>query len=182
MEDAAMIIGEISRAAQSVEEREVEDAASLILAADTVFVDGFGRSGLQVKGFGMRLEHLGRRACIVGDLTARAITHRDLLVVCSASGASRTLVYHAQRAAAAGAKLLVITSVEDSQLARMAHGRILIKAPTKGKLPGEVASAQPMGTLFEQSAGVVLDALVLRLMRALGEDSASMLKRHANLE
>jgi 6-phospho-3-hexuloisomerase len=39
-----------------------------------------------------------------------------------------------------------------------------------------------MGSLFEQSLLVVLDAVVLELMQRRGESSESMFLRHANLE
>ena len=182
MSDLAVILDELTQSLHAVDEAQLERAASLVVGAERCFVDGFGRSGLQAKAFGMRLTHLGLSGAIVGDLTTPAITANDLLLICSASGASQALVYHARKAAAIGAKLLVITSVGDSELAKMANEVILIKAPTKQKLAGEVESVQPMGTLFEQTAGAALDALVLKLMRALRLESADMLTRHANLE
>lgn len=182
MQDVAVLMDELNRSMAAVDEAALEAASALLLSADAIYADGFGRSGLQAKGFAMRLEHLGLNAAIVGDLTTRPITNRDLLVVCSASGASQALVYHAQKALKLGAKLLVVTSVADSPLVAMADCFVVIKAPTKFKSADEIPSVQPMGSLFEQSAGLVFDAIVLKLMRALGQTSEDMLKRHANLE
>jgi 6-phospho-3-hexuloisomerase len=39
-----------------------------------------------------------------------------------------------------------------------------------------------MGSLFEQSLLLVLDAVVLKLMQKQGTDAAAMFSRHANLE
>lgn len=182
MRDIPTILNELARSLEAVDEDELETFASAILSANTVFVDGFGRSGLVAKGFAMRLEHMGLEVRVVGDVTTPAIGPGDLLLVCSASGASQTLVYHAKTAASAGAKLLVVTSVADSTLVKTSAAKILIKAPTRFKQKDEAPSGQPMGSLFEQSAGLVLDAVVLKLMRAGNVDSESMFKRHANLE
>jgi hypothetical protein len=38
------------------------------------------------------------------------------------------------------------------------------------------------GSLFEQSLSVTLECLVLLAMEDLGQDSANMMQRHANME
>lgn len=44
------------------------------------------------------------------------------------------------------------------------------------------AFAQPMGSAFEQLCFITYDAIVLELMSELGESSATMFTRHADLE
>jgi 6-phospho-3-hexuloisomerase len=39
-----------------------------------------------------------------------------------------------------------------------------------------------MGSLFEQSLGLMLDIVILQLMDELGMDAEQMFTRHANLE
>ena len=46
----------------------------------------------------------------------------------------------------------------------------------------QVASVQPMGSLFAQSLLIVLDIVVMTLMEQKGLDSNTMFERHANFE
>ncbi|PNZ98622.1 6-phospho-3-hexuloisomerase, partial [Staphylococcus carnosus] len=43
-------------------------------------------------------------------------------------------------------------------------------------------SEQPLGSLFEQSAQIFLDAVVLDLMEIFNIDETAMQQNHANLE
>jgi 6-phospho-3-hexuloisomerase len=40
----------------------------------------------------------------------------------------------------------------------------------------------PLGTLFEDTAMVVLDAVIAELMKRLGKNESDLAKRHANIE
>ena len=108
----------------------------------------------------------------------------DVLLLGSGSGATASLVAAATRARAAGACVVLLSATGDSPLAELAQHLVLLQAPTPKAEGGVCASAsvQPMGSLFEQSVGVVLDGMVLALMQRLGEDAASMFARHANVE
>ena len=56
--------------------------------------------------------------------------------------------------------------------------------PPKPKLKAtaQVASAQPMGSAFEQMSALVYDALVLDLMERTHQTTETMFSRHADLE
>lgn len=129
----------------------------------------------------MRLAQLGFQSCMVGEATAPAFGAGDLLLICTASGTSPALLYHAQSAKELGGTVLLITANLHSPLAGLAQEVILIPAPDKDG-PQASASVQPMGTLFEQTAQLVCDMLVLQLMRQTGTAAADMRKRHANIE
>jgi len=45
-----------------------------------------------------------------------------------------------------------------------------------------VESMQPMGSLFEQSLSILLDAVVIMLMQRHKLNANDMFRRHANLE
>jgi 6-phospho-3-hexuloisomerase len=131
----------------------------------------------------VRLMHLGLSTSFIDDMTTPAITVHDLLVIGSGSGRTASLVHYAERAKEIGAKVALVTIDPSSPIAVQANCVVQINAPTpKLAEPGQTASIQPMGTLFEQSLGIFMDAIIIQLMQSLGILEATMFERHANLE
>jgi len=176
-------LAEIEGAANALDPAPFAALEDTLLEAGGTFVAGRGRSGLVMRGFAMRLMHLGLKAHVAGEATTPPIAESDLLVIGSGSGRTATLLPLAERARDAGARVALITIDAQAPLARSADPVAVIPGASP-KLAGAdtLASAQPMGSLFEQTLGLALDALVMRLMARLGEDSAAMFARHANLE
>ena len=87
------------------------------------------------------------------------------------------------KAAAIGATIYLITIDENSPIAQVAEVVLAIPAPSP-KVNRDLGfrSVQPMGSLFEQSLLLTLDAIVLLLMEKTGKTPESMFTRHANLE
>ncbi|MGN1193792.1 MAG: 6-phospho-3-hexuloisomerase [Dorea sp.] len=175
-----IVMNELQNSLRSVKEEELDAMAERITPEKRIFCDGAGRSGLQIKGFAMRMIQMGFRAAIVGGPTAPAITSEDILLISSASGETPMLVAHANKAKKIGAKVLLITANEESSLTAICDQRILIQASSKRQTTK--ASIQPMGSLFEQSVGILLDILVLHLMKQYGITNQEMVQNHANLE
>ena len=163
-----------------------EQAARLVEAVDgagRVFVAGAGRSRRSVEAFAIRLLHLDVSAHVVGEATAGAIGPGDLLLVGSGSGSTASLVTMARRAVEVGGRVALVTIRGGSPIGELAEVEVHLPAPSpKLDGPAEAGSIQPMGSLFEQSLLVVLDAVVLELMQRRGEDPETMFSRHANLE
>jgi 6-phospho-3-hexuloisomerase len=161
----------------------VEQLVGAILKTRRVFVAGAGRSGLMMRGFGMRLMHLRFDASVVGETTTPAITAEDMLLIGSGSGATAGMVSHAEAARRIGATLGLITIREDSPVGRLADIVLVIPAPTP-KNTRDIGnhSAQPLGSLFEQGLLITLDALVMVLMEKTGRTADDMFSRHANME
>ncbi len=106
-----------------------------------------------------------------------------MLVVCSGSGSTKSILNHAQKAKEVGAKVVLITINPESPIASIADDVIVISAPSpKSAKQGDVKSIQPMGSLFEQSEGIYMDIVILMMMDALHLDSDTMFGRHANME
>jgi 6-phospho-3-hexuloisomerase len=57
-----------------------------IVAAERIVVFGCGREGLQMRGFAMRLFHLGGDVSVWGDMTTPAVRLGDLLIVSAGPG------------------------------------------------------------------------------------------------
>ena len=160
-----------------------EKWADAILAAETIFVAGAGRSGLAMKSFAMRLMHMGFETYVVGETVTPSITAKDVLLIGSGSGSTSSLVVNANKADDIGATICLITIDENSPIAQLADVVLTIPAPSP-KVNRELGfrSVQPMGSLFEQSLLLTLEAIVLLIMEKTGKTPESMFTRHANLE
>jgi 6-phospho-3-hexuloisomerase len=167
--ELADIAAKVPRAPADALAREVRDARR-------VFVSGMGRSGLMARAFAMRLMQLGVTVHVVGDTTTPSISRGDLLVVGSRFGRSGSLRHYVDIARREGARVAVVTMDPETPLARQADVVALIPVAEGGP------SRQPLGTLFEQSMLVYLDAVVLLLKRLLHKTERTMRKRHTNLE
>ena len=178
------LLEELRKALRSANPDDLDHAKRLILGARRIFVAGKGRSGLQMEAFAMRLMHLGLSTHVVGDVTTPGITSNDLLVIGSGSGRTASLVCYADRAHQLQVPVLLITTAPDSPMHAFADCMVRIDAPTP-KIDENYAfqaSILPMGSLFEQALGLLLDLIILMLMRDLDVDSGQMFDRHANLE
>jgi len=109
----------------------------------------------------------------VGGVTTPSIGEEDGLVVVSGSGETPATLHVARLARGFGARLLAVTTRAASTLAGMSDA--VIEVPTGG-------TRQFGGSLFEQSALLLLDALVLDLTAGDPRAHAAMQARHANLE
>ena len=177
-----LIIEEINVAVAALDLNELQTAVKEIIDADHVFCDGLGRSGLVVSGFAMRLGQMGKESALVGEATAPAFEKGDLLLLCTASGSSPTLLHHAEQAKAYGGKVILITGRGDSPVAGLADALILVHAPDKDLSGRQQGSIQPMGSLFEQTAQLICDIMSVKLMEELELTSEEMRRRHANIE
>ncbi len=89
-----------------------------IVAAKRIVVFGLGREGLQMRGFAMRLFHMGRDVAVWGDVTTPALGRGDLLIASAGPGdlpTARTLVDIARKA---GAMTALVTAQPRGELAK----------------------------------------------------------------
>lgn len=174
------VLRELNHSLTAVSSDSIAEIAGEVQSGKRMFCDAAGRSRLQVEGFAMRLTQMGFPAQIVGAPTTPAITPEDVLLVCSASGETPSLVEHARKAQGMGVKVLVITANEHSSLAAVSDRQIILEASSKQQKTA--ASIQPMGSLFEQSLGILLDIIVLKIMEKYGITNEDMYRNHSNLE
>jgi 6-phospho-3-hexuloisomerase len=138
-----------------------------------VFFTGSGRSGMSAQMAAMRFMHLGKSAHFVGEATAPSIRAGDTMVIVSASGRTSMIVNFAEIAKKEGASIILITKEDSSPLRDIAEASLVI--PVDG-------TQQFGGTLFEQSALIVLDSIVLDLMSGLTDPVDTMWHNHTNLQ
>ena len=183
IEYAKTVLNELEHTLLSIDNKNAEQFVELVDQADEIFCAGAGRSGFQVKGFAMRLMHMGKKSYVVGETCTPNIKEDGILVICSGSGETKSLVNHAQKAQEVGAKLALITINPESTIGKMADVVIEISAPSpKSAKEGQIKSIQPMGSLFEQSEGLFMDIAIMMLMEKNHMDSDTMFGRHANME
>ncbi len=156
-----------------------------------ILVVGVGRSGLVGRAFAMRLRHLGARSYVVGETITPSVEEGDLLVAISGSGSTQVIVAAAEAAKKMKARVAAVTSYYDSPLGRLADLVVLVPGRTKlasmddyfaRQILGIHEPLSPLGTLFEDTAMVVLDAIIAELMKRLGKNESDLAKRHANIE
>ena len=178
----SIILDEVKVVLKNVSEREVGGLIKAVLESDTVVVCGAGRVGMAVRGFGMRLGHLGLRAHTLGDSTVPSIGKGDLLLVASGSGETQTIFDLCVIAKKNGARVALVTGNPESRMGKLADVIVKLKAPSKTKKVRGLKSVQPMTTLNEQCLGIFFDAVVLVLMDKMNETHDTMWQRHSNLE
>lgn len=176
------LLGELSVTLHAINPDEFNALKQTVLQARRVFVAGKGRSGQQMRGFAMRLMHLGLRVHVVDDVTTPAITAGDLLVIGSGSGRTPSMVTYAQLAKQLNATVAVLTIDADSPVAKSADLIVKVPAITPKLDNVNMVSNQPMGSLFEQALHLVLDLIITQLMDDLHMTSEQMFTLHANLE
>ncbi len=158
--------------------------------ANRIFIAGMGRSGLIGKAFGMRLIHIGKKVFIVGETTTPAIKEGDLLIAISGSGQTKTTNFVATTAKNYGAHIAAITSNPHSALSSISDTLINIKKIEtiervyyeEKKLLGHFLDIMPMGTSFELSSLVYLEAVIAKMILAERIQEVAMKANHTNLE
>lgn len=176
------ILTEIKSVLLKVDQSQVDILVKNILSSKKIIASGAGRVGMAVRGFVMRLKHLGLDAYILGDANVPALKQEDLFLVCSGSGETQTIYELTRIAEKNQAHIGVITGNPESRIGKIADTVVQVSAPSKTKQIDGFVSIQPMTTLNEQSLAIFFDALVLRLMQELGETHETMWARHSNLE
>ena len=174
------VLSEITYTLEAIEEESLLHLISMIDCANTIVVCGAGRVGLAVRGFGMRLGHLGYRAYTLGDSVVPHIKEGDLLIVASGSGETQTIYDVVKNAKGNGAKGALISGRVGSRIYRLSDHLVLMKSPSK--ISSERTSIQPMTTLNEQCVQILFDLVVLMIMERTNQTHEDMWTRHSNLE
>ena len=186
------ILDNIKSAEEYLDEKAIDEFEDIIIGSKNIFVTGAGRSGLAAKAFAMRLMHLGLSAYVVGETISPAIYADDCIIAISGSGETNTIVSAAKIAKNRGSKVLALTSYPESTLGQLADAYILVKGRTKKEVDdenymkrqihGNYTSLTPLGTAFELTTLVFLDAIVSELMEKMEQTESDLKARHTVLE
>jgi len=185
----------IKLVAKKLDKTTINKFVEEILSASSIFILGAGRSGLVAKAFAMRLMHLGFRVYVVGETTTPAVKKDDLVIVISGSGETRSIVDLARIAKnEIGARIGAVTSTTASSLGKLSDVVIVIESKRTSAnevlrgdylerhIMGVYTRLTPMGTMFEITSLVLLDAIVAELMARTGASEEELKARHSTLE
>lgn len=161
-----------------IDYNSVEAALGYIIYAKKVFAYGAGRSGLMIRAFAIRLGHLGIPTYVISETITPSVNAQDAVVLISGSGETNSVIGTAYIANKIGAKLIAIIGKPYSRLAQLADTTITLSSNNDGKSK----YLAPLGTLFETSALIFLDALIAELMKRTNQTEDDMSARHATLE
>jgi 6-phospho-3-hexuloisomerase len=153
-----------------------------IVAARRIVVFGLGREGLQMRGFAMRLFHMGRDIAVWGDMTTPALGAGDLFIASAGPGdlpTAQTLVEVARKG---GARTALVTAQAGGGLAKLVDVVTVIPAQTMANDQSATLSVLPMGSLFETAQMIAFELVILKLRPRFSETSETMRARHTNLE
>lgn len=176
-----LLLSENERVLRLAIQPAITQLTQKVMTSDHIFVCGEGRSGLVARMIAMRLMHLGYQVYVVGETTTPSIRADDLLIAYSGSGSTSTICTIAAEAKTIGAYLVGVTANRSSPLADRADLAIELAAATKQEL-NSVKSQQFAGSLFEQSALLLFDALFYVLAQLLHKDAQALWQLHNNLE
>lgn len=174
------VLGEVSAVMNQVNEHQLEEVEAIIQKDRRIFVLGAGRSGLMIKGFAMRLMHIGYTVFVIGETITPSIAKGDVLIAVSGSGTTGSVIEPAEKAAHSGVHVIGVTSNAKSPLAALGEATLIVPGATKA---GDgVASIQLLSTLFDQSVHITLDIVALMLSQRDHVSNESAKATHSNME
>lgn len=174
---------ELGTVMDKVNDAAVDEACRMITGARRIGVYAGGREGLQIKGFAMRLFHLGCDVGVVGDMTMSALGPSDLFVVSVGPGEISTALALMKVARRDGAKILFVTAQPDGRCAELADFVLTVPAQTMANDQGASAtSVLPMGSLYEGALFVLFEVMVLKLRDLIKVSPETMRANHTNME
>ena len=176
-------LGELGAALARVDGGAVDHACRMLADAPRIIVYGCGREALQVKGFAMRLFHLGLPVSVVGDMTTPALRQGDVFFASSGPGETATVLTLMKVAHAARAKNLLVTAQPKASAADLADFVLVVPAQTMADDQGsQRPSVLPMGSVFEGALFLLFEIMVLKLKDMLDVSPEAMRARHTNME
>jgi len=178
-----MALAELGQVVEKVDEHAIEAGCKAIAGAGRIVVYGCGREGLQLRGFAMRLYHLGFDVAMQGDMTTPPVGPGDLFVASDGPGRLSTVAALTGVARKAGAGVLLLTAEPEAGIAGEADHLIVIPAQTMARdLGAGITSVLPMGSVYEGALFLLFEIMVLQLRDMCGTDPEAMRVRHTNLE
>lgn len=164
-----------------------------IIRAKRIFIYGTGREGISMRGFAMRLAHLGKSAYWLMDDTTVGMHEGDLFILCDGRGDIGIHRRIVQQASKTGTKIAIITGLPEGYLCKNFADLILfvhstVYLDTKHAEPDApqqhdvVPTSQPMGNQFEQHIYLLMDIIAILLKDRMGMTYEDMEANHRNIE
>ena len=166
----------------AVDQKQIDELVDAIINARRIFVSGWGRAGNIVRILGMNMSQLGMNVFCVGDNNTPSIHERDLLIIFSGSGNTKTISLICQQGKDHGAKVCLISGNADSTMGKIADINVVIPASQwNEEKPGEEHS-EIRGLNVYQVAFMLNDFIEECVMERLGKTFEDVKFFHNNLE
>lgn len=178
MMEMKMITHEISSVIEQVDEEQLEQAVKMLSDWKNIFISGEGRSGLVGKCFGIRMTHLGYQVYITTDTILPAMKEGDVLVALTGSGTSEHTLVDIYKAKNKGCKIITFTSKPEGEAAKASDCNVIIPATIRSDQGENRKSKQLLGSLFDQSLHVVLDAITIKISEQKNVSNEKATKAH----
>lgn len=175
-------LSELGDVFDRVDQQSVDAAVDIIAGSRRIALYGCGREGLQMRGFCMRMYHLGLQVAMVGDMTTFPVGPGDLLIASAGPGALPTAETLLQVARRASARTMLVTAQPEGTASQFADYILTIPAQTMANDHGLGLSVLPMGSLFEGAQYLLFEIMILALRDKLGITPEAMRANHTNLE
>ena len=178
MDSQQLILSRLTIILSETDKTNAAKLMQLVDGAGRILIGGAGRSLLVSRFFAMRLVHSGYNVSMIGEVVTPAIKTGDLLLLVSGSGGTETLLPFVKKAKSVGAKLAVVSMKKSSAMADVAD--LTIQIGNDASFP--LTNGMPMGSQFELSTLIYLEAIVADNIFAKGLTEEGMRTIHANLE
>jgi len=183
-ESVQQVINEAHSLLDTLNLEEVSEwlyALSSIWTKRRIFFWARGRSFLILRGFAMRLMHMGYQIHIVGEVDCPSIEKDDVLVVASGSGSTGSILLFAEKAKKIGASVAAIIGKPETPLHTLCN--LVVEFHPEMIPESQQLRANGGGTRFEHSLMLFFDSCILNLVYEKRDlVYQEMMKRHANLE
>lgn len=167
------ILCDIGKAISSVDEESKKELIDSIVAADTIFIYGSGRSGLICQLFAVRLVQIGLKVHFVGEMTTPIVSKNDLVILVSNTGKTMSVNQTAKISKRIGSKVFAITGNSKNDLVKNSDCCITVSQPKNSP------DYAPLGTIFEDSVGLFFDSIVPEIMKKKKVSEKNLRENHA---
>ena len=173
----------------SVDQAEIDALADAMVAAKRIFVSGWGRAGNNIKILSMNCSQIGLKTHVVGDNSCPSMNERDILIIGSGSGGTKSMLLFAGQAKSHGSKVGLIVGKHGSELEKIADYTVHIEDNVM--IANDYCPPEGMATLEEQLVQSnayypvmqsVCDTITAYCADKLGVTPEDMGRNHNNIE
>lgn len=190
---ADAIVAEHEAVFRQLDMDQLKEFLDAIIAAKHIFVHGTGREGISMRGFAMRLAHLGKPTYWLMDDTTIGMHEGDLFIISDGRGDVGIHRRIVEQASKTGAKIAMVTCLPEGNLARnyadlilFVHSTVYMAEtandPNAPKQHDVVPTVQPMGNQYEQHLYLLMDIIAILLKDEMGMSYEDMEANHRNIE
>lgn len=168
--DARRLCDGLESALDAVGAEQADRVVGTLIGAGRLLIVANGQSSPAAADLAMRLTSIGRPAEMIPDALAQQIAARqlragDVCVVLSASGLNELTLRSTHAAAASAGRLVVITSRQDSPVARLADEAVVVR-PSLGSFREELEDTSRL------HFALAIEVLVRAVRQAIGTRAA----------